>query len=161
MTEEKKSGEKKGSTRSAGELEDKTGYRFQNPELLGRALTRRAYSLENNLPEDYHMDAYATLGDAAIDLIVLDYLIKSGVSDKGELSVAKSDMVNMSILRKKAEKIELFLYVNWGKGEASGHIWTSGRVMAECFEAVAGAAFLDGGISSVKTILEKTGLIPE
>ena len=152
MTEEKKNF-------SAGDLEDRIGYRFQNPELLDRALTRLAYSLENGLPGGFHMDALATLGDAAIDLAVLESLIKSGMHDKGELSVAKSDIVNMTVLRKSAEDIDLYRYVKWGRGEESQHIWTSGRVMAECLEAVAGAVYLDGGISLVEEMLERTGII--
>ena len=147
--------------RSAAELEDRIGYRFKNPELLNRALTRLAYSLENNLPEDFHMDALATLGDAVIDLIVLDSLIKSGIYEKGELSVAKSDIVNMTCLRKAAEDIGLFRYVKWGRGEESQHIWTSGRVMAESVEAIAGAVYLDGGVSPVEMVLRNIGLIAE
>ena len=150
---------KTGSQKSAGELEDKIGYRFQNPELLKRALTRLAHSLENNLPEGFHMDALATLGDAAIDLVVLESLVKGGMNVKGELSTSKTDLVNMTILRKTAENLEMERYVRWGKGEIAQHIWTSGRVMAECFEALAGAAHLDGGVPAVETILRKTGLI--
>ncbi|MBN1431169.1 MAG: ribonuclease III family protein [Methanomicrobiaceae archaeon] len=158
MREEKYDNITKKLFESAAGLEEKTGYKFQNPDLLDRALTRRAYSLENGLPDDYHMDAYATLGDAVIDLIILDSLIKSGIYDKGELSVAKSDIVNMTVLRRAAERIELFQHVNWGKGEESLHIWTSGRVMAECFEAIAGAAYLDGGVPAVEKILFHAGL---
>jgi ribonuclease III len=148
-----------GSQDSAGELEDKTGYRFQNPELLTRALTRLAYSLENNLTEGFHMDALATLGDAAIDLVILESLVKNGMNVKGELSISKTDLVNMTILRKTAENIGMERYVRWGRGETVQHIWTSGRVMAECFEALAGAAYLDGGIRAVEKILLKTGLV--
>jgi len=158
MTEEENV-DNENQTPSTGELEDRIGYRFQNPELLDRALTRLAYSLENDLPGGFHMDALATLGDAAIDLAVLESLIESGIHDKGELSVAKSDSVNMTVLRKAAEDIGLFRYVKWGRGEESQHIWTSGRVMAECIEAVAGAVYLDGGISSVEEILKITGII--
>lgn len=161
MTGEEKDVNNKKQNSSAGELEDRIGYRFQNPELLDRALTRLAYSLENDLPEGFHMDALATLGDAAIDLAVLESLIESGMHDKGGLSVAKSDIVNMTVLRRAAEDMGLFRYVKWGRGEESQHIWTSGRVMAECMEAVAGAVYLDGGISSVEMILKNTGLITE
>lgn len=141
------------------ELEKKIGYRFKDPALLDRALTRHAYSLEESLSEYYHMDAYATLGDAAIDLVVLDSLVESGIHDKGILSVEKTDIVNMTILRNSAERLGLQDYVKWGRGENTQHIWTSGRVMAECFEAVAGAAYLDGGTDAVEKILRATGLI--
>ena len=141
------------------ELEEIIGYRFKDPDLLIRALTRLAYSLENDLPEGFHMDALATLGDAVIDVIVLESLMKSGLYNKGELSVAKSDIVNMTRLRKAAESIGLFRYVHWGKGELTGHIWTSGRVMAELCESVAGAVYLDGGIGAVDKILREKRII--
>lgn len=159
MTEEEKYAGNRNQNFNAGELEESIDYRFKKRDLLDRALTRFAYSLENELPEGSHMDALATLGDAAIDLAVLESLIRSGMHDKGELSVAKSDIVNMTVLRRSAEEIDLYRYVKWGRGERSQHIWTSGRVMAECLEAIAGAVYLDGGISSVERILEKTGII--
>ena len=65
----------------------------------------------------------------------------------------------MTVLRKSAEDLDLYRYVKWGRGEESQHIWTSGRVMAECLEAVAGAVYLDGGIFFVEKLLEKTGII--
>lgn len=141
------------------ELEEKLGYDFSEKDLLTRALTRLAYASEHDFPGGFHMDALATLGDAAIDLVVLGSLMESGLHDKGELSTAKTDIVNMSRLRKAAEELDLYSYVMWGKGERTQHIWTSGRVMAECYEAVAGAAYLDGGITAVKNILEGSGLI--
>ncbi|WP_048130773.1 ribonuclease III domain-containing protein [Methanolacinia petrolearia] len=148
-----------GLARPPDELEEIIGYRFKNHELLTRALTRLAYSLENDLPEGFHMDALATLGDAVIDVIVLESLMKSGLYSKGELSVAKSDIVNMTRLRKAAESIELFRYVHWGKGEEASHIWTSGRVMAELCEALAGAVYLDGGLGAVEKVIREKELI--
>ncbi|KAF5088186.1 ribonuclease III domain-containing protein [Methanospirillum purgamenti] len=143
------------------QLERITGYSFRDKSLLLRALTRLAYSKEQGLSEDSHLDALATLGDAVIELIILARLVKGGEHDKGAVSLKKMDLVNMSVLRDAARSIHLEQYVRWGKGEARMHVWTSGRVLAECMEAFAGALFLDGGIDAAEEVLERLSLLPE
>ncbi|MDE4908391.1 ribonuclease III [Methanogenium marinum] len=135
------------------ELEDSLGYRFGDRALLGRAMTRFAAAKEEGQGDDHSMDALATLGDAVIDVVVLEHLIAGGMESKGELSLTKMNMVNMTVLRRLAESISLDQYVTWGKGESGQEIWRSGRVLAECMEAVCGAAYLDGGTEAVRKIL--------
>ncbi|MDD1724609.1 MAG: ribonuclease III, partial [Methanospirillum sp.] len=118
-----------------GQLEQVTGYHFSDKKLLLRALTRLAYSKEQGLSHDSHLDALATLGDAVIELVILTRLVRGGEHDKGSVSLLKMDMVNMSVLREAARSIHLEQYVRWGKGEERMHVWTSGRVLAECMEA--------------------------
>lgn len=142
-------------------LSDITGYSFRDPQILKRALTRKAYCQEQDLPEGMHMDALATLGDAVIELHILSALVREGGCDKGEISVRKMDHVNMSVLRQAAENIQMNRYVSWGNGEKRNHIWTSGRVLAECIEALIGAVFLDGGYDSAGQVMKKIGLTPE
>lgn len=135
------------------ELENALGYHFQDRTLLARAMTRLAAAKEEGHDDGWSMDALATLGDAAIDVVVLEHLISGGMESKGELSRCKMNMVNMTVLRQLAESFDLYRYVTWGKGESKQGIWQSGRVLAECMEAVCGAAYLDGGIAGVRTIL--------
>ena len=133
-------------------------YGFNDELILRRALTRLAYAKENNLPEDDYMDAYATLGDAVIDVVVIERLvIVNKDHDKGVITTKKTDLVNMTRLRNLASGLGLQNYVLWGKGEKQQHIWTSGRVLAESVEAICGAMYLDGGIAAVREFLEKTG----
>ena len=146
------------NTDSAGnpdKLEEIIGYTFQDRAILMRALPRRAWAQEVDAPDSgRHMDALATLGDAVIDTVVLESLCAAGVADKGDISVAKMNMVNMSSLRGLAESIGLVDYVLWGKGERHQHVWTSGRVLAECMEALCGAIYLDGGMDAVQNVLK-------
>ena len=130
------------------------GYRFTDIKLLQRALTRYAWAKEQNLSADAHMDALATLGDAVIELVVLDTLVHAGITEKGEISKIKMNFVNMSVLRGLAEQMQLHEFVFWGKGESRMQIWTSGRVLAECLEALIGAVYLDGSLAGAKTVLE-------
>jgi ribonuclease-3 len=138
-------------------LQSITGYQFNNEKLLYRALTRYAWAKEQNLAADAHMDALATLGDAVIELIVLDTLVHVGITEKGEISKIKMNCVNMSVLRHIAEQLQLHTFVYWGKGELHMQIWTSGRVLAECMEAFIGAVYLDGSINAAREVLQNCG----
>ncbi len=140
-------------------LETAIGYTFKNQNLLVRAITRLAYAKERGLPDEAHLDALATLGDAVIDVVVISSLLRDGEYDKGIISNKKMNLVNMSELRHLAESISLWEYVRWGRGEKIQHVWTSGRVLAECIEAVCGAVYLDSGVDGVEVVLRTLGLI--
>jgi ribonuclease III len=142
------------------DLEEVIGYSFISSDILVRGLSRKAYCQEQG-QDSPHMDALATLGDAVIELQILTRLVEVGGSDKGEISVKKMDLVNMSILRKAGESIHLHEYINWGIGEKRMHIWSSGRVLAECIEALVGAVYLDGGLYAAGTVMQNIGLFPE
>ncbi len=135
------------------DLYAKIGYTFADENLLLHALTRTAYARENELSMSETMDSLAVLGDAVLDLIVIRRLIEEGEFDKGEITRKKIELVNMTVVRRLAEDISLPEYMRWGKGELRMQIWTSGRVSAECFEALMGAAYLDGGIKASAAIL--------
>jgi len=64
----------------------------------------------------------------------------------------------MTRLRSLAEDLDLEGYVRWGKGEAAQAVWTSGRVLAECLEALVGAVYLDGGMNAAAGVLRRLGL---
>jgi ribonuclease III len=138
-------------------LYERIGYRFKNEELLLHALTRTAYARENNLPMEHTMDCLAVLGDAVLDILVIRKLMEEGEYEKGEITRRKIDMVNMTVVRGFAEQIGLPEFMMWGKGEERMTIWTSGRVSAECFEALMGAAYLDDGIEAPAAILRQVG----
>ena len=139
--------------RDTGAIEARIGYVFQDRALLVRALTRLACTLEMGLPPGAHMDALATLGDAVINVVIAE-----GAHDKGAITNRKINLVNMSRLRSLAEDLDLEEYVRWGKGEAAQAVWTSGRVLAECLEALVGAVYLDGGMSAAAGVLRRLGL---
>ncbi|MDG6256537.1 MAG: ribonuclease III domain-containing protein [Methanomicrobiaceae archaeon] len=134
------------------------GYSFTDPRLLTRALTRLAYAGEQGFGPAAHMDALATLGDAVIDVVVIQSLVAVGEHDKGLITTKKTNCVNMTVLRRLAEQMSVEDYVYWGKGEEAQAVWRSGRVLAECMEALIGAVYLDGGIGAASQVLETIGL---
>lgn len=140
------------------ELFDKIGCTIEET-LLEQALCRTAYARENAVPLSRTMDYLAVLGDAVIEISVIQSIIDAGITDKGDITRQKIDKVNMSVLRKIAEDIDLPSLVHWGKGELGMHIWTSGRVSAECFEALMGAVYLDSGLDTARKVLNRLGLI--
>lgn len=144
--------------RDPREIEERIGYAFRDRSLLLRALTRLAYTLEAGLPPDTHMDALATLGDAVINVAVVEAVVATGAHDKGAITNRKMNLVNMSRLRSLAEDLDLADHVRWGKGEAAQRVWTSGRVLAECLEALIGAVYLDGGMEAAAGVLRRLGL---
>ena len=141
-------------------LESALNYHFNSTDFLIRALTRYAYAGEHDLSSDAHMDAFATLGDAVIDLLVIESVLLCGETEKGIITIKKMDMVNMSVLRDIGKNLDLEKFVFWGKGEVIQHVWTSGRVLAECVEAIIGAVYLDGDMISCRCVLKHLGLIP-
>jgi ribonuclease-3 len=153
--------DKDGEEPNPAVLEARLGYTFQDLGLLERALTRLAYALETGLPPGAHMDALATLGDAVINVAVIQTLIGHGVHEKGAISTRKMNLVNMTVLRRLAEQLGLEVFVRWGKGEASQAVWTSGRVLAESMEAMIGAVYLDGGIDAAAGVLRHIGFFKE
>ena len=143
------------------EFYERIGHSFQNEDYLIHALTRTAFARENNVPLEYTMDYLAVLGDAVIEILVIEDVISAGVTEKGEITRQKVDRVNMSALRRIGESLELPDLVLWGKGEIAMHIWTSGRVLAECFEALMGAVYMDGGMDAARTVFVKVGMKKE
>jgi len=134
-------------------LYEKIGYTFKNEAYLDHAMTRTAYARERETPMNETMDSLAILGDAVLDPVMVCEIVAEGEYDKGEITRKKIDAVNMTVVRKIAERLELPSYMQWGKGELRMQIWTSGRVSAECFEALVGAAYMDGGVEAATTII--------
>ena len=147
------------STADIRPLFERIGYTIKNSDLLFHALCRTAFARENAIPLSSTMDYLAVLGDAVIEISVIQSLIEEGVTEKGEITRRKIAKVNMSVLRRLAEDIGLPDLVYWGKGERTMEIWTSGRVSAECLEALMGAVYLDGGMDAAQTVLKTIGFL--
>lgn len=136
-------------------LSEIIGYTFSNEKICEHALTRTAYARENLIDTGDTMDYLAVIGDAVMDVIIIREIIESGVRDKGEITKLKIESVNMSVFRALAESVDLPRFVRWGRGEERMQIWNSGRVSAECFEALMGAVYLDGGIDAARGVFNR------
>ena len=136
------------------DLENKLDYKFKNRALLKEALTHSSFqkrSLKDNTANNQRLEF---LGDSVLNLIVTECLYRKLASfSEGKLSKVKSVIVSKDILAKWANHLSLGKYILLGKGEDL----TGGRkklsILADCFEALLGAIYLDGGLIKTKKII--------
>jgi ribonuclease-3 len=137
------------------DLENKIEYTFQNKDTLLRALTHRSYSHES--PEKMIKDneTLEFLGDSILGFIISELLFNnySNRYTEGLMSKVKSYIISTEILSMKAREIELGQYLLLGRGEEK----TGGRnkrsLLANTFEALIAAVFLDGGLDQTKAFV--------
>jgi ribonuclease-3 len=138
------------------ELEKRLGYGFKNKYLLRQALTHRSYVFEREDPELRHNESLEFLGDA-----VLGFLISARVFlrwpdlSEGELSKIKARLVSAANLAKLAEVLGLGNFILMSRGEEK----TGGRrkrtIIADAYEAVLGAVYIDGGADAASEYLNR------
>ncbi|MDW7711384.1 MAG: ribonuclease III [Deferrisomatales bacterium] len=127
------------------DLEEHLGYLFERPELLDQALTHKSYANEAEQPVADN-ERLEFLGDAVLDLMVSHLLfdIAPGLTE-GEMSKVRAFLVKEESLRRVARAFDLGAYLRLGKGEEQ----TGGRhkasILADTFEALLAAVYLDGG----------------
>ena len=129
-------------------LQKQIGYTFQNIFLLNKALTHKSYVNENSesLKDN---ERFEFLGDSVLDLIVSDYSIKNFPDfAEGTLSKIRAAVVNESCLAKLARQIDLGRYLLLGKGEASSGGREKNSLLANAYEALAGAIYFDSNLET-------------
>ncbi|HKA48209.1 MAG TPA: ribonuclease III [Candidatus Dormibacteraeota bacterium] len=128
------------------ELEEKIGVAFRDAALLREALTHSSFANESPQISPRDNERLEYLGDAVLQLITAEYLFKLRPESKeGEMTQLRSAMVNTSTLAALAEELGLGDYLFLGKGIARGGGRGLKSLLANAFEAVLGAIFLDAG----------------
>jgi len=137
-------------------LEQKLGVIFKNKNLLKEALTHRSYLNENPSWPLPHNERLEFLGDAVLELAVTEILFsRYPTSPEGELTSIRSALVNYQMLADIAKNMELGDYVFLSKGEAKDAGKAREVILANAFEAILGAVYLDAGYESAKNFIEK------
>lgn len=145
-------------------LENKISVKFKNKDLLKESLTHRSYINENPSWGDDFMspnnERLEFLGDAILELAVSEYLFKH-YSDynEGQLTSIRAALVNTQMLAKVAGDIELDKFILLSRGEAKDKGKAREVILANAFEALLGAIYLDAGYSAAKSFIEKVVLI--
>ena len=136
-------------TGEEAELERRIGYQFQNKKYLDIALTHSSYANEVKHQIKYN-ERQEFLGDAVLSIIVSDYLFNNYTVPEGELTKLRAAIVCEKSLDVMANKIGLGQYLRLGHGEEL----TGGRarpsIIADAFEALIAAIYLDSGIESAR-----------
>lgn len=131
------------------ELCERIGYEFNDRLLLKEALTHTSYANEHRL--DYSNERLEFLGDSVLSVIVSDYLFLGNPGKpEGELTKTRASLVCEATLSIFARELGLGRYMYLGKGEL--HTGGSDRasILADCFEAIVAAIYLDGGMQRAR-----------
>ena len=132
-------------------LEERLGYTFKDRTLLEQALTHSSYAFEDQGPDQTapvarHYERLEYLGDAVVDLIASDLLIRRfGDAPEGVLSRLRAGLVNSDRLSGLARALDLGEAIRLGRGEESSGGRDKPSILADAYEAVCGAVYLDGG----------------
>lgn len=127
-------------------LEQKLGYKFKNLRLLENALTHSSYANEvrNGITSNERLEF---LGDSVLSIIVSDYIFKEFKNiPEGELTKLRASLVCEKSLCAFSRELELGRFLKLGKGEDHNGGRERDSILADAFEAVLAAMYLDGGM---------------
>src|ERR1700681_1476026 len=146
-------------------LEQRLGHKFARPDLLQHALTHSSAVPELRATQNESSAARATvnnerfefLGDAVLELLTSEYLLSAFPDwSEGQLSKSRARLVNAHSLEAAARRLRLGEHLRLGRGEEK----TGGRekqtLLADAFEAVLAAIYLDAGLSAARDVLRRT-----
>lgn len=141
------------------QLQSRLGRKFKNPALLARALTHSSSVPELrvagiNEAESGDNEQLEFLGDAVLNLLASEYLLEKFPDwSEGQLSKSRARLVNAHALEQAARRLRLGKHLRVGRGEEK----TGGRekpaLLADAFEAVVAAVYLDGGLRAAREML--------
>lgn len=131
------------------------GYVFKDKNLLVQALTHSSFVYENNLGSAASNERLEFLGDAVLELLTSELLYKLYPNlTEGELSKIRAGMVCEPALASHARILGLGRHLRLGRGETFGGGAEKDSILSDALEAVIGAIYLDGGLTSAKAFVE-------
>jgi ribonuclease-3 len=134
-------------------LEERIAYSFRNPELLTEALTHPSVRHEKQRP---HVDNQRLefLGDAVLQLVITEHLFALFTeAAEGRLTTRRSRLVSRESLKAHASKLDLGRHLRLGRGEEASGGRRRDSTLADAFEALLGALYLDGGFEVVRPFI--------
>lgn len=131
-------------------LEARIGYKFRNSLLLAEAMTHPSLSMERR---DYPFDNQRLefLGDAVVQLVITEFLYRQfSEANEGQMTKMRTCLVSRRALRDIAAGLELGRYLMMGRGEEANGGRQRDSNLADAFEALVGAIYLDGGFEAAR-----------
>jgi ribonuclease-3 len=135
------------------QLEARLNRRFIDPDLLAQALAHRSWCAEQTAvtPSNERLEF---LGDAVLGVVVAEHTYRAYPDlNEGELAKVRAAVVNTRALAEQSESLGLGLLVFLGKGEDASGGRSKASILADTFEAVIGAVFLDAGFAEARRIV--------
>ena len=141
-------------------LEKLIGFKIRNEEYFLQALLHRSF-LEQNSEFEVSNERLEFLGDAVLSVTVAEYLFKNFPDeDEGFLTKVRAKFVNKIALSDVAQEINLADLLLVGKNLLAGSSVVSKTIIADAFEALVGAIFLDNGLEAAKAFICRVLIIP-
>lgn len=140
-------------------LEQRIETTFKDAALLRQAVTHRSYLNENPTFSLGHNERLEFLGDAVIELVVTEHLYRHYDDPEGKLTNWRASLVNAKMLSEVARDIGIEPHLLLSRGEAKELGKARQYILANAFEAVVGAIYLDQGMRKCRTFLHRV-LIP-
>lgn len=133
----------------------RAGVTFSNESFLTTAFTHRSYLNESRI-EGEHNERFEFLGDAVLELVVTDHLFKKyPESHEGQLTSYRAALVNATILGRIAEELGMNDCLLLSKGESKDMGRARATILANTFEAVVGALYLDQGYAGAADFITR------
>ena len=132
------------------------GLSFNNLDLLIEALTHRSYLNEHREYTGSHNERLEFLGDAVLELAATDFLFKKfPAKPEGELTAYRAALVNTVSLAERAQLLGINDYLLLSKGESKDTGRARDVILADAFEAIIGAIYLDQGFTPAEAFIAK------
>jgi ribonuclease-3 len=146
------------TAKERGELETVLGHQFAEPERLERALTHRSHRQNASAIDNERLEF---LGDRVLGLVASEHLFESSPDwDAGQLSKGLARLVSASSIHGAARRLKLGDHLRLGPGEEKTGGREKKRLLADAYEAVVGAIYLDAGLPAAAAFLRRSLLDP-
>lgn len=133
----------------------KLGYEFKDIQLLMTALTHRSYVNEHKKSVSEHNERLEFLGDAVLELVVTDYLYKNHNESEGILTNLRAALVRTESIGASGNELGYEALIRMSKGEKQGSDRARQQILANAFEAVIGAIYLERGYADASEFIYK------
>lgn len=134
---------------------EKLGFEFKNIDYLITALTHRSYVNEHRKSVSEHNERLEFLGDAVLELAVTDYLFKNFSEPEGILTSWRSSLVRTESIGEAGDKLGYEPLLRMSRGEKNGSTRARQQILANSFEAVIGAIYLERGYADAEVFITK------
>lgn len=134
---------------------EKLGFEFENIDLLVTALTHRSYVNEHKKSAREHNERLEFLGDAVLELAVTDFLFNNYTEPEGILTSWRAALVRTESIGDAGTKLGFEPLVRMSRGEKAGSDRARAQILANAFEAVIGAIYLEKGYVEAEKFIQK------
>ena len=131
------------------------GFEFENIDLLVTALTHRSYVNEHRKSVSEHNERLEFLGDAVLELVVTDFLFRNYSEAEGILTSWRASLVRTESIGEAGQKLGYEPLVRMSRGEKQGSERARLQILANAFEALIGAIYLERGYDDAAVLITK------